>query len=416
MDSENSSMENAYNTTDPKKLLELKRLEADSLLDVLRTINHAELKISQLCMIARNVLRAQLGVKKMVFYYQHENGWVEGTRLGFPPFPPSARDELFSIKTLTRVDGDSHPLLNKYKVEQVIPINNRDETTAYFAIADFADSEIEAENDLIFIETIGNILMVAITNKRLFEEKMNSELVSRELEVAATIQKQLLISDFSIFKDIDVYGMNVAHHGIGGDFYDVIQKDDQITFVCIADVAGKGIAAALLMSNLQANLRALCARFSDLEVIIKELNKILFNITSGEKFVTLFLARINIHSQEVSYINAGHNYPIYIHNNAHSDLDKGCMILGIMPDLEVISASFRYRPGDVLFMYTDGVSEQTNVREEMFGTERILSGLAQYKYGTAKSITENTWHSLKSFSPEAESNDDVTMLSVKFLA
>ena len=210
--------------------------------------------------------------------------------------------------------------------------------------------------------------------------------------------------------------MNVAHHGIGGDFYDVIQKDDQVTFVCIADVAGKGIAAALLMSNLQANLRALCARFSDLEVIIQELNKILFNITSGEKFVTLFLAKIDIRSQEVTYINAGHNYPIYIHNNANSDLDKGCMILGIMPTLEITSASFRYRPGDILFMYTDGVSEQTNVREEMFGTERILSGLEQYKYGTAKSITENIWHSLKSFSPEAESNDDVTMLSVKFLA
>ncbi|MEM6764667.1 MAG: PP2C family protein-serine/threonine phosphatase [Bacteroidota bacterium] len=408
-------MENAYNTTDPKKLLELKRLEADSLLDVLRTINHAELKISQLCMIARNVLRAQLGVKKMIFYYQQENGWVEGTRLGFKPLPPSARNELFNIKALTSINGETYPLLNKDGVEYVVPINNREETTAYFAIADFADSEIEAENDLIFIETIGNILMVAITNKRLFEEKMNSELVSRELEVAATIQKQLLISDFSIFKDIDVFGMNVAHHGIGGDFYDVIQKEERITFVCIADVAGKGIAAALLMSNLQANLRALCARFSDLEVIIKELNKILYNITSGEKFVTLFLAKVDIHAQKVTYINAGHNYPIYIHNNAHNELDKGCMILGIVPDLTVGSATFRYHPGDVLFMYTDGVSEQTNAREEMFGAERILKGLEQYKYGTAKSITENIWHSLKSFSPEAESNDDVTMLGVKFL-
>lgn len=409
-------MKNAYNTNDPSKLLELKRLEADALLDVLRTINQSdELRISQLCMIARNVLIAQLGVRKMMFYYDAGGEWAEGMRVGFPEFGEAQLKELFTVNKLTEISPESFPALAELRVEYVVPVDNRGNIMAYFCIADFADTEVEAQNDLIFIETLGHILSVAIRNKQLFREKMNRELVLRELEVAETIQKQLLISDFSRFREIDVYGLNVSHYRIGGDFYDVIKKGKGTTIVCIADVAGKGIGAALLMSNLQANLRALTAQYNELAPIITELNKILYQITTGEKFVTLFLAKIDTFRQEIHYINAGHNYPVMIHSNQNHFLDQGCLLLGITPQLQVSETSLRYSPGDLLFMYTDGIVEQSNPKGELFGLDRLVSSLHESQHTTAKDIADNLMQTLQVFRADQEANDDLTMLGVKFL-
>jgi len=408
-------MKNAYNTTDPQKLLELKKLEADALLDVLRTINHAEHNIAQLCLIARNVLRAQLGVKKMIFYYESDSEWIEGMRLGFDPLTEDTLEEIKQIHQISPIDLNDFPLLTQAGVEYVVPIDSQGSSQAYFVIADFADSEVEAQNDLIFIETIGNILSVAIRNKQLFKEKMRRELLLQELEVAETIQNQLLISDFSRFKEIDVYGINIPHHHIGGDYYDVIKKGKGTTFVCIADVSGKGIAAALLMSNLQANLRALCAQYNDLGTIIIELNKLLYKITSGDKFVSLFLARIETPHHTFAYANAGHNYPFFIQNNEVIQLDRGCLLLGVVPELEVEEDTLNYEPKDMLFMYTDGVPEQRDFHEQMFGQDRLKQTLLQVKHHRSHAIINHIQSVLEQHALKVGWNDDITMLSLKFI-
>jgi sigma-B regulation protein RsbU (phosphoserine phosphatase) len=408
-------MRNVYNTTDPSKLLELKRLEADALLDVLRTINSSEIDISRLCRIARNVLRAQLGVKKVIFYYEYEGSWVEGMRMGFDPMELDALEELIHFKKTTKVTSGFAPFLMAMGAEYVIPIINRGEPSAYFVIADFADTEMEVQNDLIFIATLGNILNVAIRNRQLISDRVRQEYLRRELKVAETIQKQLLLSDFERFREIDVYGFNVPHHRIGGDFYDVIKKGKGTTFVCIADVAGKGIAAALLMSNLQANLRALCAQYNETEQIIHELNKIIFNITQGERFVTLFLARIDSLDQQLNFVNAGHNYPLFLHQEQALELKTGSMLLGIMPEIGIQSQTLAFDPGDNLFMYTDGVVEQMNQAEELFGTDRIISALLAHQTKSAREVTTRLYHDLNEFSNGEDSGDDVTMLHVKFL-
>lgn len=408
-------MKNVYDTNDPKKLLDLKRLEAAALLDVLRTINHYELNILQLCTIARNVLRAQLGVKKMSFFYEISEVWKEGMRLGFDAFSEDAVLEMLVLQKTTPIKPRSYPHLTKLGVEYVIPIINRGGTKAYFCIAAFADSEMETQNDLIFIETLGNILSVGITNKLLFQEKVQQEFLRKELEVAEIIQKQLLISDFSRFLELDVFGINVAHHGVGGDFFDVIKKGKGNTLVCIADVAGKGIGAALLMSNLQANLRALSAQYDDLRSIIRDLNTILYDITTGEKFVTLFIAKIDTINQVITYINAGHNYPIFMSGDQVLRLESGCTILGIIPTFEIVESSLTFSSGDILFTFTDGVVEQSNAKGEMFGSERLVDKLKEIQEKSAKEMVEIVGETLSGFAGDEDATDDVTMLSVKFL-
>lgn len=408
-------MNNAYQTNDPQKLLQLKRLEAASLLDVIRTVNHYEHSVNRLCRIAQNVLRAQLGVRKMTFFFQGEKGWEEGFSTGFESIESEVSEEMFTIVRLTKIDQEEFPELSRTGVEYVIPINNRDEVFGYFLIADFADDEVEAQNDIIFIETLGNILAVAIQNRQLFKEKMEQEFLRKELEVAETIQQQLLISDFSGFREINVFGFNKAHHGIGGDFYDVVKKGKGTTYVCIADVSGKGIAAALLMSNLQANLRALCAQYDSPAEIVRELNRILYGITTGEKFVTLFLARIDTQLHSFTSVNAGHNYPLFFHNGEVRRLETGCMLLGILEDIEPVEGNYAFGEGDVLFMFTDGLVEQHNEAGDMFTSDRTVEVLKAHHEKSSEELIREMQNSVDEFAGAAEVPDDVTMLSVKFL-
>ncbi|MEL6651720.1 MAG: PP2C family protein-serine/threonine phosphatase [Bacteroidota bacterium] len=408
--------ENAYNTTDPSKLLELKRLEADAMLDVLRTINQEDLQIDSLCRIAKYVLLGQLGVHKMAFFYEVKDSWEEGLRQGFKPIGYEALQEMFAAqREITPVSEENAPHLAALEVEYIVPITHRDHARAFFLIADFADSEVEAQNDLIFIETLGNILSVAIQNKQLFQEKMAQEFLRKELEVAGTIQRQMLLSDFSRFKELDVYGMNVAHHGVGGDFFDVIKKGKGKTFICIADVSGKGIGAALLMSNLQANLRALCAQYDDPQEIVHELNHILFRITKGEKFVTLFLAKVDTEEQQLHYVNAGHDYPILIHKGEPRLLESGCTFLGLLPDLPIVSSEVGFASDDVLFMYTDGLPDQRNDSGHLFGADAIPGLIKSLKDRPAKGIVNGVKAALQAHAGMHPADDDITLLSVKFL-
>jgi sigma-B regulation protein RsbU (phosphoserine phosphatase) len=407
---------NVYHTSDPEKLLELKRLEADALLDILRTINQAGLEVPQLCTITRNLLMAQLGVRKILFYYESPEGWAEGIRAGFKPLPAGAREELREIRALTRVEAAACPELSACGIEYVVPIVQRDQSLAFFAVSEFADSEIEARSDLIFIETLGHILAVAIRNRELFREKLEQESLRRELEVAEIIQRQLLISDFSAFACVDVYGLSKPHSQVGGDFYDVVPKDDGSIFLCIADVAGKGIGAALLMSNLQANLRALCARYQEPEPIVRELNRILFSITTGDKFVTLFLAHADFRTQRLTYVNAGHNYPIFLRGEESLRLDAGCMLLGILPDLMVQTGTLLFEAGDILLLFTDGVVEQANAADEMFGSERVAEALARLRPRPARELVLALHEALRRFAGPVPPVDDATLLGVKFLS
>lgn len=407
-------MRNAYNTTDPKKLLGLKRLEADALLDVLRTINQSGKEIDQMCLIVRNVLIAQLGVKKMIFKYQGEKGWIEGIRTGFKKPAEKALTEMRSISAVSQIDEMRYPALAAMEVGYVIPLNTSGLTRAYFLAADFADSEMETQSDLIFIETIGNILAIAIQNKLLFEEKVRKELLQRELEVAETIQRQLLISEFDAYHMIDVYAINIPHHHIGGDFYDLIIKGNNQIFVCIADVAGKGISAALLMSYLQAHLRALCAQYEELDTIIRELNSRLYSVTNGDRFVSLFLGKINLTESELHYVNAGHNYPVFLNDGLPKTLDKGSLLLGVLPDIPIQQEKFRFYPDDILFLYTDGVSDQHNVGNDLFGIERLQEEIIQVSSSRSRAIVQHVQVQLQEYAALTGFVDDITMLCLKF--
>lgn len=410
-------MKNNYHNADAEKLLELKRLEADTLRDLLRSVNNPALDTKSVCMIVRNVLRAQIGVKKMIFFHKVDNQWKEGIRTNhFEIASLEAISEMQLLHYTTQITEEVLPHLFELGVEYVIPLNSSGGlTNAYFLIADFADSEEEAQSDLIFIETVGQILATAIQNRQLIKEQMQQEFLKRELNVAANLQKQLLLSDFGRFLEIDVHAINIPFQGVGGDYYDVIKKGKGTTFVCIADVSGKGISAALLMSNLQANLRAACANHDDLSLIIESLNRIIYRLTEGERFVTLFLAKIDTRKKICTYINAGHDYPALIQNGKIRWLESQGTFVGIIPKLKIQETSFPFSENDHLFLYTDGLIDQKNSIGQTFNTDKIAETLLTVIHLPAKELISHFVESIHAFSQNVEATDDLTLLDVRFL-
>lgn len=406
--------QNAYKTNDPEILLRLKRQEADALRDVLRSINRAALKPEQIFKIARNALLAQCNVRKMMFVYRSDSSYHIGIKHGFGKITMEGLQELPRHLEVRRTSAECFPHLHAMGAEYVVPVNHKNEVGAWFLVSEFAETEAETENDLIFIETIGNVVSAAIENRALVHELVQQESLRRELELAEKIQRQLLTTDFDTLVGAEIYAENVSHHHIGGDFYDLITRGEKGFFLCIADVAGKGIGAALLMASLQAYWRALILSENDLESVVQKLHRNLHAITRGEQFVTFFIAHVRSLDHEIDYINAGHNPPVLISGGQMKELKKGTIPLGIMDLPKIEEGTVPFGKGDMLFLYTDGLVEQHNAADEMLGSERVQASLMDLREASPKHIISELNGLFRQFAGDAIQEDDVTMMAVKF--
>jgi sigma-B regulation protein RsbU (phosphoserine phosphatase) len=409
---------NVYNTTDPATLLELKREEAKIMLEVVRSI-HPNMRPQELINTVVLVIIKQLDVNKLILVTNLKDQKKIEFIYNFPSLQSNDLSFLDQFKTTTPVtDHQEFELLQQIHAEYIIPLGRKEggHPTAWFIIADFAESEAETLNDIIFIETLGNIMAISLENIYLFEEKVAKELIHQELEVAGRIQKQSLPSTFDHHEQLDIYAYNLAHYKVAGDFYDVIPINQDELYFCIADVSGKGIAAALLVATLQANLRALVQSSTSFHLIIKQLHNVIGRITRSEHFVTLFLGRLNVRSMKMAYINAGHNPPFIVRNGTVKELVSGCIPLGILPIENIEIGYEQMQEGDVLFMYTDGIVEQFNPTDEMIGLESIHNHLCRIYKRSAKDIIENVLEMVWNHADTAANSDDMSLMVIKILA
>jgi sigma-B regulation protein RsbU (phosphoserine phosphatase) len=264
-------------------------------------------------------------------------------------------------------------------VDIVIPVSHKDEAVAFVLIGDI-EEEGEGVSPIIkhlrFIQTLSNIIVVAIENKRLFQETLRQEAMKREMELASKMQNMLIPDNEKLPSNghIRIMAFYHPHFEVGGDYYDVIELSENEVGFCIADVSGKGISAAILMSNFQANLRALFTAEQNLTDTLHRLNKTVMNSAKGEKFITLFIARYHFKTRELKYINAGHNPPLlYIPGSKKlSLLASGCVGMGMLDDLPFINeAMVKMDEPAKLFCYTDGLVEVIQDSGIEFGTENL---------------------------------------------
>ncbi|MBX3100889.1 MAG: PP2C family protein-serine/threonine phosphatase [Bacteroidetes bacterium] len=406
---------NEYNTTDPSTLLRLKRQEAAAMLSLVRSVTPDSSR-DEIIDRVLNTIRQLLGVEKLLLVLRDASGLQIARNYNFDP--PALQDlpDLLMVKGITTVQSPEQGFPFHIRAEYIIPLgSDKDRPDSWILIADFAESEAETMNDLIFIETVGSFMQITLERIRLYEEKQEQDRIQNELDVAARIQQESLPSDFDLIHELDIYGRCIAHSKVAGDFYDIILLSDEEIFICIADAAGKGIAAAMLVANLQANLRALIETDAGFYLYIHRLHQVIARLTRNEKFVTLFLAKINIVKREIEYVNAGHNPPFMVRPNGEvHELTKGCIPLGILP-IETYEVGFaHFGPGDLLFTYSDGVVEQENARGELLGSDRVKTLLVGGRESDTMDIIAQVLSLLKTHSEGVPNSDDVSMLAVRF--
>jgi sigma-B regulation protein RsbU (phosphoserine phosphatase) len=305
-------------------------------------------------------------------------------------------------------------------VDIVIPVSHKDEAIAFVLIGDI-EEEGEGVSPIIkhlrFIQTLSNIITVAIENKRLFQETLRQEALKREMELASRMQTMLIPAPEKLpsHDGIRMKAFYHPHFDVGGDYYDVIQLSKNEVGFCIADVSGKGISAAILMSNFQANLRALYTADKSLTDTLIRLNESVMQSAKGEKFITLFIARYHFVTRELKYVNAGHNPPLLYKKGSGklTQLTSGCVGMGMLDELPFINeAGMTLDEAAKLFCYTDGLVEVIQDSGVEFGTENLEKLISN-----TKSLEENI-HSIiveqKIMEESASIFDDISIIGAEF--
>lgn len=405
---------NAYNTEDPQQLLHLKRQEAQAMLEVVRSMTPG-IEAEELIFVVVNTIRRQLGVYKLMLVISDEQrrGKEVEVNYGFGWADTRTLEELTHIRVSTALTADLFPALAELGAEYAIPLGAEGFMHAWLLIADFAESPEEEQNDIVFIETIGNILVLSLQNIRLFEEKLAKERIQRELEVAGSIQRQSLPDRFDVHPGLDIDALSISHSSVGGDFYNILQTDPNTVHVFIADAAGKGVAAALLITNIQAYLNALIRTGAGYGTIIDQLHAVIGRLTKFEAFVTLFLLRIDLDKRTITYLNAGHNPPLLLRNQHVEELREGSIPLGIMAVEEFEIGERPFEPGDMVLMYTDGVVEQPDLTDNLFGEHRVEEVLRQNAHETAALVVENLYNAVSDYAGDVPFQDDLTLVAVR---
>lgn len=400
--------------------LELKEFKLSSLLEVTKAINN-NFSIDKLITIYEYILREQLGITKLILFSNSGDSWELLLRYGAKRIAKkiNVEKDLLHIKEITVIESSSSETLNSFDI--VIPILHKDKPLAYLLLGDLNEDEIRISptiKHMPFIQTLTNIIIVAIENKRFANESIEQERTKRELEVAAEMQRLLFPTELPSNNRIQVAAHYESKHMIGGDYYDFIKLNNEEFVMCIADVSGKGISAALLMSNFQANLRAnIKYNHSKLtmEQLVRQLNEDVNAAAKGEKFITFFIAYYNCTTKVLKYINAGHNHPILTNGTDAKFLNKGCIGLGMFDELPFVEVEeISLQPNDTLICYTDGLVELENEAEEPFETENLTKLVHENFHLNMDELNKLIFFQLDRYRGSSPYMDDTAVMSCRF--
>ncbi|HEX9005992.1 MAG TPA: GAF domain-containing SpoIIE family protein phosphatase, partial [Bacteroidota bacterium] len=256
-----------------------------------------------------------------------------------------------------------------------------------------------------------------VENARLAESERALQRIREELRLASRIQADLLPKDPPVVPGYDIAGRSIPAQVVGGDLFDFIPMEGGRIALCLGDVSGKGLPASLLMANVQATLRGQTLLDTRVGLCVGRANRLLYQSTSPEKFVTLFYGVLDPARHTLAYTDAGHNAPFHLGpGDVIQRLSIGGMILGIMDDVAFEEGSLTFAPGDMLFVYSDGISEAMNKEEEQFGEERLADLLCAHRQESAAGITDAVLEAVRQFAQGIPQADDMTVVVVKRLA
>lgn len=400
-----------------KTKFEIKELELNALLEITQAINN-NLSEESLYKIYNFTLRSNLNIRKLALFVLDEE-W--SCKVSFGTNKIFSKSHLLpEFKTIQDITHLKHFKKCEFSVfDIIIPVTHKSTTLALVFVGGLEkdDPRYENEDGIKFIQALSNIIIVAIENKKLVRKQLSQESFRKELEIASDVQQFLFPDKLPDTALLKIEASYLPHDMVGGDYYDYIPINKNQFLICVADVSGKGIPAALMMSNFQASLRTLLRQTPNIRDIVEALNFQVLENTKGEKFITFFAAIYDIRLRTMVYVNAGHNPPILIdRKNGLMLLEEGSTVLGAMHPLPFLNEGFITDIDDfLLFCYTDGVTETINEEGREFGTDRLLDYFRSkdIMVKSLSTIHQDIIVALDTFKGTRGYHDDITILSCR---
>lgn len=396
---------------DPELKLRLKELELNALLEITEAIN-ANLSEDALYRIYHFTLLSNLHISKLALFVLDET-WNCKVKYGClsEPKPSDFEEIVGEINTITTT-GEKGGI---EEFDVIIPISHKSRNLAFVLLGGIHTLDLEdSDSVLSFVQTLSSILIVAIENKKLARRQLQQEALRKELEIAGKVQTNLFPRFLPDNDLVKIKASYLPHLMVGGDYYDFIEISPDQFLICIADVSGKGIPAAILMSSFQSGLKTLLRRTKDLTDIVSELNHLVKINARGERFITFFGAIADLSQKTFTYINAGHNPPILLEKRQTSLLEKGTTVLGAFDTLPFVEAeTLDLEPGALFFAYTDGLTETFNEQGQEFGAEKLEDILKKLQ-AEPETLHESLLENLNNFRGSRNFSDDVTFISCLF--
>lgn len=291
------------------------------------------------------------------------------------------------------------------------PLMTRSNLIGILSLYNKKDDGVFTEDDQRLLSILASQSAQVVENARLHEEEQALIKMRREVDLAAKIQQQLLPKKQPDISGYCVCGRNITAHSVGGDYYDFIQLDNNRWAICLGDVSGKGLPASLLMSNLQAILRGQVFYHPSPGMLLKHANRQLYQSTTMEKFVTIFVGILDTSTHTFQYSSGGHEFPFLIHSdNGYARLKTGGIPIGVMENQIYEEEVVAINPGDKLVIYSDGIIDSRNNENEEFGEYRLQQLLLDGEKNTAQSLMDNVFTASLEHNNKSQLFDDMTMV------
>jgi sigma-B regulation protein RsbU (phosphoserine phosphatase) len=331
-------------------------------------------------------------------------GWMQLHKMPLVINDP-AQDERFrgvtwdeSVRSLLCV-----PLLIKSELQGILTLYNK------------KDGREFSPEDQRLLGIIAAQSAQVVENARLYEEEQALLRMQEQVRLAAQIQLELLPKSAPQISGYEIAGKSLPAQSVGGDYFDFIPVDGQRWALCLGDVTGKGLPASLLMANLQATIRGQALSSSSVSECMRRANQLLHQSTDDEKFATAFYALLDTQRHLLCFANAGHNDPFLfsLSQQRPRALKTGGIMLGLFSTFPFQEETIALQPGDLLLIYSDGVTEARNVLDEDFGEERLI-GLVQKNLGkTAQSLIDEIIQAVQAFAGQTPQHDDITLMAIR---
>jgi sigma-B regulation protein RsbU (phosphoserine phosphatase) len=394
--------------------------ELNTLFELSKEFN-AVLEVDRLIKLLTFSIMGQIGATKYVLCLSRERRMeIVSSRLELP-----AGDDLLQffstvsspvlVESLSgKQQKQAQAALQELKLNVLIPLQVQSKTKGLLAIGAKIRGEKYTPTDLEFLSSLGNLAMISLENARLFTEAIEKQKLEDELAIAKEIQQGLLPGTLPAIGGFETAAVNISSKQVGGDYYDLISLGDNKYVVAIGDVSGKGTPASLLMANLQATIRALVPLGLPLADLTTRVNDLLCENTSSGRFVTFFWGILDATNRTLRYVSAGHNPPYVFRRNAIERLEKGGIILGVMKSvLPYEEGEVTLQTGDVLVLFTDGVTEAMNSKGEELGEQRLEEIVIPVLSESPQHILSTVVDGVRQHSVNTQQSDDITLIVLK---